>query len=123
MGLRYYDRDGRQISRIEWQRLDSQPGYCRVDYTSRTCHGFRVTVVTCWLGVTGDQRPGPPLIFRTYGEIRPRGDVRAACRRVWGWPGLEAARAGHRAVTSRLIGHASQPPAPPVPVGGHAASA
>lgn len=118
----YYDRDGRPVSRRQWQQLGRQPGYTRVDHAAITRHGWEITVATFWLGTADGGGPGDRLIFASYGEIRRPGGRQAACRRTWGWPGLQAARAGHQAVTAWLgqvaawlAGQASQLPAPPAP--------
>ena len=76
-------------------------------------------MVTFWLGVAAESGPGGPLIFHTYASIRGPAGWRAAYQRLWGWPSLTAARAGHQAVAAWttdvaafLAGHASQLPAP-----------
>jgi len=73
--------------------------------------------VTFWSGIVGDG-PDGPLLFCTCAGIR-RPDGRTAYQRVWGWPDITAARAGHRGVTAWigqvagfLAGHASRLPAP-----------
>ena len=116
----YYDRDGRPVTAQRWQQLSRQPRYTRVDHAEVIRHGQQVTVATFWLGAVACDGPGTPLIFCSYGEIRRPGDQRAIYRRTWGWPSLDAARAGHQAVTGWLAqvadwlaGQASHLPAPP----------
>ena len=74
-------------------------------------------MVTFWSGIAAGHGPGGPLIFCTCAGIRGLAGRRAAYQRVWGWPSLEAARAGHQGVTAWitevaafLAGQASQPP-------------
>src|SRR5690349_3540178 len=114
----YYDRDGRPVSQQEWRRLGRQPGYSRVGYADATRHGRQVTVITFWSGIAG-HGPDGPLIFCTCAGIRDPGGQHPAYQRLWGWPDIAAARAGHQAVTAWiaevadfLTGHASQLPAP-----------
>ena len=114
----YYDRDGRPVSQQEWRRLGRQPGYSRVGYADAARHGRQVTVITFWSGIAGDG-PDGPLIFCTCAGIRGPGGQHPAYQRLWGWPDIAAARAGHQAVTAWiaevadfLAGHASQLPAP-----------
>jgi hypothetical protein len=75
---------------------------------------MRVTVVTFWSGIAGHG----PLLFCTCTGIRAPGG-RTVFQRVWGWPDITAARAGHQAVTARtvkvtafLAGRTSQLPGP-----------
>ena len=114
----YYDRDGRPVSRQRWQQLGRQPGYSRIGYTDGIRHGLQVTVVTFWPAIVGDG-PDGPLLFCTCAGIRGPEGRRTAYQRVWGWPDITAARAGHQAVTAWIAevaaflgGHASQLPAP-----------
>jgi len=114
----YYDRDGRPVSEKRWQELGRQPGYSRIGYTDGIRYGLQVTVVTFWSGIAGDG-PDGPLLFCTCAGIRGPDARRTAYQRVWGWPDITAARAGHQAViawidqvTAFLAGHASQLPAP-----------
>lgn len=114
----YYDRDGRPVSRRRWQQLGRQPGYSRVGYAAAIRHGRQVTVITFWSGIAGDG-PDGPLIFCTCAGIRGPGGRRAAYQRLWGWPDLAGAHAGHQAVTAWiteladfLAGHTNQLPAP-----------
>src|SRR6266513_2241576 len=114
----YYDRDGLPVSREQWQQLGRQPGYSRIGYHDAVRHGQQVTVITFWSGIAGDG-PDGPLIFCTCAGIRIPGGQRPAFQRLWGWPDIAAARAGHQAVTAWiaevadfLAGHASQLPAP-----------
>jgi len=119
----YYDRDGRPVSREQWQQLGRQPGYSRVGYADAVRHGQQVTVITFWSGIAGDG-PDGPLIFCTCAGIRIPGGQRPAFQRLWGWPDIAVARAGHQAVTAWiteiagfLAGHAGQlpPPDPALP--------
>jgi hypothetical protein len=114
----YYDRNANPVSQERWQQLGRQPGYGRIGYADGIRHGRQVTVVTFWSGIAAGHGPGGPLIFCTCAGIRGLADRRAAYQRVWGWPSLEAARAGHRAITAWitevaafLAGQTSQPPA------------
>jgi hypothetical protein len=116
----YYDRDGRRVGRDYWVQLSRRPEDSRVDHAEVMRQGREITVVTFWLGVTGCDEPGPPLIFRSYGDIRRPGDQRATYQKVWGWACLEAARAGHQAVLAWLAavadwlaGQAGELPPPP----------
>jgi hypothetical protein len=116
MQAQYYDRDGHPVSEQRWQELGRQPGYSRIGYTDGTRHGQQVTVVTFWSGITGDG-PDGPLLFCTCVGIRGP-DGRTAYQRVWRWPDITAARAGHQAVTAWtdqvaafLAGHVSRLPA------------
>jgi hypothetical protein len=118
MQAQYYDRDGLSVSEERWQELGRQPGYSRIGYTDGTRHGQQVTVVTFWSGIAGDG-PDGPLLFCTCAGIRGPDGCRTAYQRVWGWPDITAARAGHQAVTAWidhvaafLAGHASRLPAP-----------
>jgi len=115
----YYDRDGRLVSQQRWQQLSRQPGYSRIGYADAIRHGRQVTVITFWSGIAAGQAPGGPLIFCTCAGIRGLADRHAAYQRQWRWPTLQAARAGHQAVTAWiaeiaafLAGHTSQLPAP-----------
>jgi hypothetical protein len=99
----YYDRDGRPVSRQRWQQLGRRPGYSRIGYADGVRHGRQVTVVTLGAAIAADRSPGGPLIFCTWAGIRGLAERRAAHERVWGWPTLEAARAGHRAVTAWIV--------------------
>jgi hypothetical protein len=115
----YYDRDGNPVGQQRWQQLGRQPGYRSVGQACGTRHGRLITVVTFWLGVAAEHGPGGPLIFHTYASIRGPAGWRSAYQRLWGWPSLAPARAGHQAVTAWiaemaafLAGHTSQPPAP-----------
>ena len=117
MQAQYYDRDGRPVSEQRWQELGRQPGYSRIGYTDDAWHGQQVTVVTFWSGIAG-HGPDGPLLFCTCAGIRGP-DGRNTYQRVWGWPDITAARAGHQAVTAWigqvaafLAGHTSQLPAP-----------
>ena len=90
----------------------------RIGYIDSIRHGLQVTVVTFWSGIAGDG-PDGPLLFCTCAGIRGPGAHHTAYQRVWGWPDIAAARAGHHAVTAWidqvaafLAGHASQLPAP-----------
>jgi len=120
----YYDRDGRPVSQEQWQQLGRQPGYSRIGYHDAVRHGQQVTVITFWSGIAG-HGPDGPLIFCTCAGIRIPGGPRPAFQRLWGWPDIAAARAGHQAVTAWitgiagfLAGHASQlPPPDPAPPG------
>jgi hypothetical protein len=112
----YCDRDGRPVSEERWRELGHQPGYSLIGYTDGTRHGLQVTVVTFWSGIVGDG-PDGPLLFCTCAGIRDAHGRRTAYERVWGWPAIAAARAGHQAVTAWidqvaafLAGHASQLP-------------
>jgi hypothetical protein len=114
----YYDRDGRPVSKERWQQLGRQPGYSRVGYADATRHGRQVIVITFWSGIAGDG-PDGPLIFCTCAGIRGPDGRHPAYQRLWGWPDLAAARAGHQAVTAWiagladfLAGHTNQLPAP-----------
>lgn len=107
MELRYYDRDGRPVSREQWQRLGSQEGYGRVDHTDLACHGRHLIVVTRWLGAAGCHQLGPPLIFHTFAELRRPGAAGAGYQRSWSWPTLQKARDGHQAVAGWLAGVAA----------------
>ena len=119
----YYDRDGRPVSQERWRQLGRQPGYSRVGYSrvgyaDAIRHGRQVTVITFWSGIAGDG-PDGPLIFCTSAGIRIPGGQRPAYQRLWGWPDIAAARAGHQAVTAWiaevaafLAGATSQLPAP-----------
>ena len=117
MQARYYDSDGRQVSQERWQELGRQPGYSRIGYADHTRHGLQVTAVTFWSGIAG-HGPDGPLLFCTCAGIRaPAG--RTVFQRVWGWPDITAARAGHQAVaawtvqvTAFLAGRTSQLPGP-----------
>jgi hypothetical protein len=118
----YYDRDANPVSQEQWQRLGCQPGYSRVAYADGIRHGRQVTVITFWSGLAADGGPDGPLIFCTCAGIRGLTDRSAAYQRRWGWPTLEAARAGHEAVTAWiarvaafLAGATSQLPAPDPP--------
>jgi hypothetical protein len=129
----YYDRDGRPVSQERWRQLGRRPGYSRVGYADGIRHGRPVTVITFWSGIAGDG-PDGPLIFCTCAGIRDPGGRRTVYQRLWGWPNIAAARAGHQAVTAWiadvaafLAGITSQLPAPgpaarpqpvPVPPGG-----
>ena len=75
-------------------------------------------MITFWSGIAGDG-PDGPLIFCTCAGIRGPGGQHHAYQRLWGWPDLAAARAGHQAVTAWiagladfLAGHTNQLPAP-----------
>ena len=75
-------------------------------------------MITFWSGIAGDG-PDGPLIFCTCAGIRGPGGQRAAYQRLWGWPDIVAARAGHQAVTAWiaeaaafLAGCTSELPAP-----------
>jgi hypothetical protein len=121
MQAQYYDRDGRPVSEQRWQELGRQPGYSLIGYADGLRHGQQVTVVTFWSGIAGDG-PDGPLLFCTCAGIRGP-DGRTAYQRVWGWPDIAAARAGHDAVTAWtdqvaafLAGHASRLPAPGPPL-------
>ena len=114
----YYDRDGRPVSQQQWRHLGRQPGYSRVGYTDAIRYGRQVTVITFWSGIAGDG-PDGPLIFCTCAGIRDPGGRRTVYQRLWGWPTLAAASAGHQAVTiwiaevaAFLAGATSQLPAP-----------
>jgi hypothetical protein len=118
----YYDRDGRPVSQERWQELGRQPGYSRIGYVDGTRHGLQVTVVTFWSGIAGDG-PDGPLLFCTCAGIRSPDSRRTAYQRVWGWPDITAAHAGHQAViawidqvAAFLVGRASQLPAPDPPL-------
>jgi hypothetical protein len=118
----YYDRDAKPVSREQWQQLGCQPGYSRVGYADGIRHGRQVTVITFWSGIAASGGPGGPLIFCTCAGIRGLADRSAAYQRRWGWPTLEAARAGHEAVTAWidrvaafLAGATSRLPAPDPP--------
>jgi hypothetical protein len=98
------------------------PGYSLIGHADGLRHGQQVTVVTFWSGIVG-HGPDGPLLFCTCAGIRGPGirgpDGRNAYQRVWGWPGITAARAGHEAVTAWidqvaafLAGQASRLPAP-----------
>lgn len=115
----YYDRDGYPVSQEQWQWLGRQPGYSRIGHADGIRHGREITVVTYWLGICAGDCPGRALIFHTYADVRRPADRQPAYRRLWGWPALEAARAGHEAVTAWitgladwLAGEASQFPGP-----------
>jgi hypothetical protein len=95
----YYDRDGRPVSQQRWQQLGRQPGYSRIGYHDVVRHGRQVTVITFWSGIAGDG-PDGPLIFCTCAAIRDAASQRPAYQRLWGWPDIAAARAGHQAVTA-----------------------
>ena len=124
MHARYYDRDANPVSQQRWQQLGRQPGYSRVGYADAVRYGRQVTVITFWSGVAGEG-PDGPLIFCTCAGIRDLGGRRAAYQRLWGWPTLAAARAGHQAITdwiaevaAFLAGATSQlPPPDPAPPG------
>jgi hypothetical protein len=114
----YYDRDGRPVSQQRWQQLGRQPGYSRVGYADTVRHDRQITVITFWSGIAG-HGPDGPLIFCTCAGIRSPGDRHPAYQRMWGWPDIAAARAGHQAVTAWitevagfLAGHTNQLPAP-----------
>ena len=120
----YYDRDGRPVSQERWQQLGRRPGYSRVGYADAVRHGRQVTVITFWSGIAGDGPDGPD-IFCTCAGIRDPGARRTAYQRLWRWPTIAAARAGHQAVTAWitdvagfLAGATSQlpPPGPALPV-------
>ena len=120
----FYDRDGHPVSYEQWQQLGRQPGYSRVGYADSTQHGWQVTVVTFWVGIAAHHGPGGPLIFTTSAGIRGPAERRPAYQRAWSWPSLDAARAGHQAVTEWiaevarfLAGKTSQlpPPSPASP--------
>lgn len=100
----YYGRDGTLVSRRQWEQLSSQPGCTKVEHAAIVRHGREVTVATFWLGAAGPDMTGVPLVFGSYGEIRHPGGRQPAYRRMWGWPGLAAARAGHRAVLASCRG-------------------
>ncbi len=117
----YYDRDGRPVSQERWQQLGRRPGYSRVGYADAVRHGRQVTVITFWSGIAG----AGPDIFCTCAGIRHPGARRTAYQRLWRWPTIAAARAGHQAVTAWitdvagfLAGATSQlpPPEPALPV-------
>jgi hypothetical protein len=123
MQARYYDRDANPVSQEQWRQLSRQAGYSRIGYADSIRHGRQVTVITFWSGIAAGGGPDGPLIFCTCAGIRGLADRRAAYQRQWGWPTLNAARAGHQAVTAWiaqvaafLAGHTSQLPAPD-PVG------
>lgn len=114
----YYDRDGHPVSQQRWLQLGRQPGYSRVGYADAIWHGRQVTVITFWSGIAGDGPEGQ-LIFCTCAGIRDPGDRRTAYQRLWGWPTIQAASAGHQAVTAWIAevaawmaGHTSQLPTP-----------
>jgi hypothetical protein len=118
----YYDRDGHPVSEERWRQLGRRPGYSRIGYSDGLRHGRQVTVITFWSGIAARCGPGGPLIFCTCAGIRGLADRSAAYQRRWGWPTLEAARAGHEAVTAWidrvaafLAGATSQLPAPDPP--------
>jgi hypothetical protein len=120
MQTMYYDRDGCPVSRQQWEQLDRQPAYTRVDHDQAIRHGREITVATFWHGAATCGELDAPLIFHSCGEIRRRGDRCATYRRLWGWPDLETARAGHQAVlawlaevTAWLAGETSQLPGLP----------
>ena len=56
-------------------------------------------MITFWSGIAGDG-PDGPLIFCTCAGIRGPDGQRAAYQRLWEWPTIAAARAGHQAVTA-----------------------
>jgi hypothetical protein len=120
----YYDRDGHPVSYEHWQQLGRQPGYSRVGHADSIQHGWQVTVVTFWAGIAARHGPDGPLIFTTSAGLRAPAERRPAYQRTWTWPSLDAARAGHQAVTgwitevaAFLAGKSSQlpPPSPPSP--------
>jgi hypothetical protein len=120
----YYDRDGHPVSYEQWKELGRRPGYSRVDYADGIQHGWQVTVVTFWVGIAARHGPAGRLIFNTCAGLRGPAERRAAYERVWSWPSLDAARAGHQAVTgwitevaAFLAGKSSQlpPPSPASP--------
>jgi hypothetical protein len=121
----YYDRDGHPVSEERWRQLGRRPGYSRIGYSDGLRHGRQVTVVTFWSGIAG-HGPDGLLLFCTCAGIRSPDGRGTAYQRVFGWPTIAAARAGHQAVTSWitevtafLAGHASTlpppDPAPPAP--------
>lgn len=59
--MSYYDRNGREITQGEWQRLMSDPDYHLIALTVGS--GRRVSTV--WLGINHRFGDGPPLIFET----------------------------------------------------------
>src|SRR6201981_709673 len=95
----YYDREGRPVSEERWQELGRQPGYSRIGYTDGIRHGLQGTVVTFWSGIAGAALDGPLLCCTCAGTRGPEGRL-PAYQRVWGWPDITAARAGHQAVTA-----------------------
>lgn len=116
----YYDRDGRSISRKQWQRLSREAGYSRVGYADGTRYGREVTVVTYWLGIAAGESPAGAAMFHTYASIRRPAGRRGAYQRLWSWLTLEQARTGHQQaaawitdVAAWLAGAASQLPGPP----------
>jgi hypothetical protein len=118
MRAQYYDREGCPVSEERWEELGRKPGYSRIGYTDGTRDGLQVTVVTFWSGIASDGPDGPLLFCTCAGICGPEGR-RTAYQRVWGWPDITAARAGHQAVTAWidqvaafLTGHASRLPAP-----------
>jgi hypothetical protein len=128
----YYDRDGHPVSYEQWKELGRRPGYSRVDYADGTQHGWQVTVLTFWVGIAARHGPAGRLIFNTWAGLRGPAERRAAYERVWSWPSLDAARAGHQAVAgwitevaAFLAGKSSQlprhrRPVPPCPRRGQA---
>ena len=59
--VRYYDRDGRQISLRQWGEMKYGSDYYRIADT----RVGRVQVSTVWLGLDHRFGEGPPIIFET----------------------------------------------------------
>jgi hypothetical protein len=119
MQASYYDRDANPVSEQQWQQLSRQPGYTYVAYADSIQHRHQITALTLWSGIATADSPDGPLIFRTSAGILIPRTRRTVYERQWGWPTLDAARAGHYAVTAWLTdlaaflaGHTGQLPPP-----------
>jgi hypothetical protein len=96
--MKFYDRDGQEITLEQWMLAQSKPEYCQVAADQVTPD---LLVSTIWLGI--DYGPGyaefRPLIFETmlFDKTNP------ADRPVWRYPDEDTARWGHLAAVREAI--------------------
>ena len=93
----YYDKEGRQITAVEWSNLYS-PEYKRVA-ESRLSDGRWVSTV--WLGINHNFSPdGPPIIFETMAFTKDFEEE--ACYRA---STIEEARSNHAFAVMEMAYH------------------
>ncbi len=90
--MNYYDKDGSEISILEWGQKMQDPKYKIVAKTKVR----KALVSTVWLGINHQFGTGPPLIFETmvFGENEE--DITERYSK------LKAAEMGHHFIVAKL---------------------
>jgi hypothetical protein len=91
---RYVDREGKEISVLEWRKLRREPSYRLIAQTALPDGN---ELITTWLGIDFGPEAGP-LVFETLGAERNGG----AAKQLGRYATLDQATLGHQELVGEL---------------------